>query len=166
MKNQFSPRILLAIGMLIGIHLAAKAQIIQRQYIGTLGGSFQNGSLFVQQSIGQPFQTSGFYKKEFENRPGFIQAQLISIEPQKNTFKKKVIVYPNPSVEQVDFMFEEGMINLHLQVFGQDGTCVMQRPIEDLSDYTMDCTTWSSGVYVIYLTDEEGNIYYAKLIKQ
>ena len=152
--------------LVVVLHFSMHAQIVQRQSIGTIGGSYQSGSTFVQQCVGQPFQTQGYYKKGLENRPGFIQAQLISIVPINNTFKKEIGIYPNPGSTEVQFVFEEGLENIQLKVYSIDGRRLMDEKIIDLSSYSIDCSSWPPSTYLLYLEDLDGNIYYAKLIKQ
>ena len=81
----------------VAFSLGINAQSVQRQFIGTMGSSYQGEEISVQQSVGQPYQTNSYYSNEVESRPGFIQPSQFAVEFVQSTFQIELDVYPNPS---------------------------------------------------------------------
>ena len=148
------------------------AQTISRQSVGTIGKSFSNNEMTVQQSIGQSYGTSSRHQNTVHVHPGFIQRQQLFLV-EENTLTDlpiELLIYPNPSAAFVQFSAEEPSENvdetIQIEVFSIDGVRIFSNQIPNLSSYILDCSSWSSGSYIIHISRNNRQLYYAKLIKQ
>lgn len=75
-----------------------------------------------------------------------------------------IAVYPNPASDQVEIR-SSGEIK-KLEVFDQSGRLIWQDEERNETSLRLDIQVWRNGLYLIRLTDEDGSIQTAKLIKE
>ena len=142
------------------------SQTITRSSIGTIGNTHSGSGITVQQSVGQPYQTQSYYSNEIESRPGFIQPSRMAIEFVNSTFEVEITLYPNPAVNEVQFESNEDLENTTVQVMDLTGKILHSEDVQRLSEYSLDCTEWPNGQYVILISDNQSHVHKSKLIKQ
>ena len=54
--------------------------------------------------------------------------------------------------------------NALLEVFDFGGRKIFEKKIETLTNYKLECANWSSGFYLIRLTDSLQNVYSSKIV--
>ena len=74
-----------------------------------------------------------------------------------------LVLYPNPAIERCT-IFGEGFENV--QVFDQQGKCIMRRVVESLSNLEIDIIDWDRGAYNVCVTKANGRIVNLPLFKQ
>lgn len=143
----------------------AKAQSIKRQSIASNGSSALIDGVSVQQTIGQPYFTAGFYNDEFSIHPGFQQSNLLmNVELINSTFDLRLNIYPNPAVYSVNIVSDIIINNASLQVTDISGKLILNEKIAKLKNYQINCETWQNGLYTITISDAKNNKYSSKLI--
>lgn len=73
-------------------------------------------------------------------------------------------IYPNPMLDHLHFRQLNEQHRYSLQIMDISGRELMLHHINS-SDYQIDVSELSSGVYIYYLQDEKGNFSSGKLIK-
>ena len=144
---------------------ATYSQSIERSSVNSMGSSRSSDGIFIQQSVGQPFQTNSYYSNKIESRPGFIQPTHLSVELIQSTFQIDLTAHPNPTTAEVSFAPNENLEDVVLRVMDQYGKMIFTEQVESLKNYNLECYDWSNGTYFIYITDEKGRNYESKLIK-
>jgi len=105
--------------LFILITLCTQAQQIVRSTIGSVGSSMSDGTMLIQQTVGQPALTT-FEKNDDGSaiRQGFHQPYFIEI------IKKDidVSIYPNPNNGEFFFeILDESNSSYQFQIFDQNG---------------------------------------------
>lgn len=142
-----------------------EAQSVKRQSIGTIGTTYHSESLTVQQSVGQPYQTSSYASNGSELLPGFIQPVNYSSSIVSTTFSVQINIFPNPATEMVSFIVNENLEDLSLEVYEQTGKLIYREEIHSLGAYKLNCSKWMNGIYMISIKDVFGNSYRSTLVK-
>jgi hypothetical protein len=84
-------RILLCIIFLFNSPSKGHTQSLKRQSIGSAGSSKSETGTTIQQTIGQPYNTTSYYSNEVRYNPGFLQP-VFRIEGIKTSISAKI--YP------------------------------------------------------------------------
>ena len=74
------------------------SQSLQRQSIGSAGGSIYSNGTLIQQTVGQPYSTNTSYDNGIIYRPGF-QQPVFKLDLIKTSINMDV--YPNPATNWV-----------------------------------------------------------------
>ncbi|NBV14757.1 MAG: T9SS C-terminal target domain-containing protein, partial [Sphingobacteriia bacterium] len=78
--------------------------------------------------------------------------------------KSPFVIYPNPTQGWVTIASSVLMKFNSIKLFQMDGRILKDwRPESETKNYTFDCTSLSSGIYLIEITDDNNEIYYHKL---
>lgn len=145
--------------------ILCEAQSVKRQSIGTLGTTHYSEEYTIQQSAGQPFKTNTYYNDSSGYLPGFIQPNVYKASFVSSSSLISIDVFPNPASETVSFIAEKNLENLVIDIYDLTGKLILQEKILQLQSYVLDCEQWSSGLYLLSLRDNKGNLYHFKLIK-
>lgn len=148
-----------------GLLHVCEAQSVKRQSIGTIGTTYHSDKITIQQSVGHAYQTQPYYKGNSELLPGFIQPSGYALSFISSTFDVQIGVFPNPATKSISFIADKNLENLTIAVFNQSGKLIYRDNINSLTSYTLDCSQWAGGFYLLHLKDNTGNSYQAKLIK-
>ena len=73
-------------------------------------------------------------------------------------------MYPNPAADQVEIRSNREIKKL--EVFDLSGSLIWQEEERNGSSLRLDVQLWRNGVYLVRLTDEEGMVQTAKLVKE
>ena len=143
----------------------SNAQTVQREIIASSGSCMFSDGILVQQTIGQPYFTGGFYSNEFSIHPGFQQSnRIMNVELINSTFDLRLNLYPNPAASSVNII-TDGIINdAYLQVIDISGKIIVNEKIAEMKNYQINCETWQNGLYIITISDAKNNKYSSKLI--
>lgn len=159
--TKYKTQIALIAFCVVSFFNVAYAQSLQRQSIGSLGGSAYTDGMLIQHTVGQPYSTNTYYDNGIAYRPGF----------QQPVFKLSLIkasinmdVFPNPATSWVTLRSSKTLKSALFQVVDLNGKLVFKESFNEFTTYTLKCDDWSNGTYVLSLTDQSGNYYSSKLI--
>ena len=137
------------------------AQAIKRQCIASTGSySTENGTT-VQQTIGQPYGTTSYYSNKTRYNPEF-QQPVYRIEIIKSRID--ATVFPNPAVNQLTIETSVLLEDVTLQILDISGKLLLNENIKEFKTYSIDCSNWSNGTYLITMSDSKYDLYSSKLI--
>ena len=88
---------------------------------------------------------------------------LVSVNEIKAENGKSLSIYPNPTKNSLNVILPNSQ-KLSLVIYSIDGKLIENRTI--LKNTTIDVSAYQSGMYFIKATNEEGNIYQSKFIKE
>ena len=143
-------------------HINLNAQSLKRECIAsTTGSSVTSNGTTIQQTIGQPYGTTPNYSNNIKFTPGF-QQPIYKIEVIKSTVN--VSLFPNPTSELVTIQAASILENVVIQIIDMNGKLLFTEKINELKNYTINCSNWANGVYVITLSDSHNDLYSSKLI--
>ena len=91
--------------------------------------------------------------------------KILGNEEAVTTETKSIVVYPNP-VERglaATIVLPEGMTHAQYEVFSAQGACIVRG--QGQGNIELPCNDrMTPGLYIIRVTDAEGNVYYDKLV--
>jgi hypothetical protein len=131
------------------------AQSITRSTISAFGGSNQLGETTFQYTVGQSSNTSVSIDQGVGIRQGFIQPCL-SKNLRNELEQINVLIYPNPCK---DFIYLEGDLASidEIKLMDMHGrTILTQQKFDIQSEYMLNVSNVSSGLYIIHLLNEKG----------
>lgn len=73
------------------------------------------------------------------------------------------LMAPNPADERIVISNKNGTILNHLSVIDLSGKLVMEMPLENTSEHTIDTSSLETGMYLVRLQDVAGNKFTSKL---
>ena len=165
MKNSYFQSRILLTAMLFFITIGSKAQSIQRQSISSTGTYNQTDGVLIQQTIGQPYATGGYYANDLVLRPGFQQFSNIKLELIRPPAEFSLNVYPNPVIQSVTIESREVIDQAFIQVTDLNGRITIKENVADLRTHVINCNEWPNGIYFITLYNKNKNIFSSKIIK-
>ncbi|MFP5471713.1 MAG: T9SS type A sorting domain-containing protein [Bacteroidia bacterium] len=139
------------------------AQSIKRQVISPIGGNGMVGSVYVQQTAGQSYNTNSYSGTEFSIRQGFQQPSAFNAEIIENK-NISLGLFPNPAVYSVTLESSEVVEIAGVTVSDVTGKLIYTELIENFLSKTIDCSTWVNGTYFITVTGNKGEKSTSKLI--
>lgn len=151
----------LSLFILLVFFSTVEAQTLRRQCVASTGSYVSENGTTVQQTIGQPYGTAPYYSNTTRFTPGFIQP-VFRIENIKSSIE--ATIFPNPASNQVTIESTVLLENVVIQVVDATGKMLLSQKIKEFKTYTIDCSNWASGAYVISLTDSKSSLYSSKLI--
>lgn len=138
-----------------------QAQTLKRQCIASTGSYVSENGTTIQQTIGQPYGTTSYYSNTTRFNPGFLQP-VFRIENIKTSIN--ATIFPNPTSNQITIETTIILENVVVQIVDINGKLLLNKKIDELKSYTIDCSDWSSGAYLISLSDSKNALYSSKLI--
>ncbi len=141
-------------------------QTIKRECISSYGFSGSVGQVYIAQTIGQTYST----KPKHEDKSYVIQGFQ-----QSNTFKLEIIdagltdilelkVYPNPAKYSVVISSQEILETCYLDIYDEMGRPILNKEIENMSRYELNCESWDDGIYIVKVYDKDQKQQTLKLI--
>lgn len=137
------------------------AQTLKRQCVASTGSYVSENGVTLQQTIGQPYGTTPYYSNTTRYTPGFLQP-VFRIENIKSSID--ATIFPNPTSNQVTIESTIILENVLIQIVDINGKILLNQKIAEFKTYTIDCSNWSNGAYVISLADAKNSLYSSKLI--
>jgi hypothetical protein len=162
MKNEINYRKIPLIGLIfiLCIPFQNQAQSVKRESVSCYGSIAAISNTPLEQTVGQPYNSTASFHNKGSVFPGFQQSAIFKAEliksPQGNSLKLKV--YPNPATATVIIQSMEPIENSIVRVLNLKGEIILDENAGQLINYTIDCTKWSSGTYIITVSDS----YYQK----
>lgn len=130
------------------------AQSIGRSVISSVGGIMNSSDINVSFTIGEP--VVGLVANNNSVDQGFWAGNGILIIPLNIEEEDDIIVYPNPVIEHVVVAAPKSNI-YGIELFAVNGQRVSSQIIEaEKTEYEIDMTYFSNGVYVLKLYLEGG----------
>lgn len=139
------------------------AQSIKRQVISPIGGNGLAGSVYVQQTAGQSYNTNSFSGSEFSIRQGFQQPSVFNAEIIENK-NISLGLFPNPAVYSVTLESSELVEVANISVSDVTGKLIYMEKAENFMSKTINCSEWVNGTYFITITGNRGEKSTSKLI--
>lgn len=140
----------------------ANAQSIERQVIGSCGGSFSGGfqvdwtageTVTATASGGSTILTQGF------------QQPPQAVNAVKTVVTSGLLAFPNPTNNLVTVEWKDQIFSGSLSVFDASGREVMNKKLSAVSNYQLDLTTMAPGVYNLKLLGEDRKISIVRITK-
>lgn len=147
--------------ILLAFFSTGDAQTLKRQCVASTGSYVSENGTTLQQTIGQPYGTTSYYSNTTRFNPGFLQP-VFRIENIKSSIE--ATIFPNPTSNQVTIESSIILENVIIQIVDINGKILLNQKINEFKTYTVDCSNWSSGVYLISLADSKSSLYSSKLI--
>lgn len=144
--------------------VAVFGQEVKRETVGSSGKSSAAGTLFVLQSVGQPYMASVRMTGTTEVREGFIQPLSMEAVKVASNIPVKVEVFPNPTTSSVQFQSEIDLGKVQLRVYDVTGVLKYSEYISNFKSYSLQCAHWASGTYILQLEDEQHKVHTTKLM--
>lgn len=151
----------LGLFILIVFFSTGEAQTLKRQCVASTGSYVSENGITLQQTIGQPYGTTSYYSSTTRFNPGFLQP-VFRIENIRSSID--AIIFPNPTSNQVTIESSILLENVLIQIVDINGKILLNQKVYEFKTYTIDCSNWSSGIYVISLADSKSSLYSSKLI--
>ncbi len=151
----------LTLFMLLACFSEGEAQTLKRQCVASTGSYMSENGTTIQQTVGQPYGTTSYYSNTIRYNPGFLQP-VFRIENIKSSIN--ATIFPNPTTNQITIETTIVLENVIVQIVDINGKLVLNKKLNELKSYTIDCSSWSSGAYLISLSDSKNNLYSSKLI--
>ena len=77
---------------------------------------------------------------------------------------KSLAIYPNPAHSLVQIEVEKLLDGVSLRVMNLSGVEVMNQNFATYNSYEIDCSKWSSGIYIVNIRDSNNTLYTGKLL--
>ena len=151
----------LALFILLVFFSTGEAQTVKRQCVASAGSYVSENGITLQQTIGQPYGTAPYYSNTTRFTPGFLQP-VFRIENIKSSIE--ATIFPNPTSNQITIETTVILENVLVKIIDINGKLLLNKKIDVLKNYTIDCSDWSSGAYLISLSDSKNALYSSKLI--
>lgn len=156
-------KFLIFLSIVIAAQTGSFAQKIIRSSLSSFGNATSANGTTYRQTIGQPSNISVVSNNGTDLRQGFQQPALSS---KSNVHKQKVCtlyLMPNPASDFVHIKFSEEIGDNQISVYDMMGKLLF-RVNTTTSDYEMDISSFSHGVYFINVISKSGYQCNQKLI--
>lgn len=141
--------------------LFASAQTLKRQVIATSGAGVQYNGVLIQQTVGQPYNTTPNYENRTRYTPGF-QQPVFKAELIKTSIN--VVAFPNPATFQFNIEVDKTLKDVRIQIMDISGKLIFSDIQNELKTYSVNCSEWANGAYLLNLTDADNNFYSSKIL--
>lgn len=130
-------------------------QKIIRQSISSLSSGANLHGLYVNQTVGQPFSTVPSFDSKLFINPGFQQFLRRGERKQETPMDyTNLVVYPNPATSEIHV--HSGIPeSTYLKVTDMTGRMVYSNPEVPEQQFTINCSEWQSGFYIISVINLE-----------
>lgn len=165
MKKQLLIYLLISVILLISF-TDVFGQGIKRQSIGSYGSGGSAGSIFVNQTVGQPFFTMAYNSSQLALTPGFQQPVIYTVKKSESLPSLPGLeIFPNPASENFKISVPEALEDVNLTVTDVNGRRIIEKKIPELFHYEVDCSQWENGLYfIIVSSDKKASNYISKII--
>ena len=157
-KTAFHRKIFLKVILilLVWVPYQNQAQSVKRQCISCYGTIVTSGNNSIEQTVGQPYNTIASYENKISVLPGFQQSVVFKVlkTDSGETDGFRLSVFPNPATYSVIIQSMEPIENSTIRVLNLDGKVILSDYAEQLQTYNIDCSAWSSGIYIITVSDK------------
>ncbi|MDA3912313.1 MAG: T9SS type A sorting domain-containing protein [Bacteroidales bacterium] len=140
------------------------AQSLDRALVSTGGGSYANGSLQADVSIGEPV-IGTFEGDDYMLTQGFQQGLMVFTEIE-NLQEIEFQLYPNPAVDYVTFEFPvNDFQDVTLQVISVNGQVIWESQLTETSS-EIQVSSWPAGIYMLRIFADDELQVTSKISKQ
>jgi hypothetical protein len=133
--------------MLLCFGYSIQGQLVQRESIGSLGGSSIVNNTYFHECVAQPYQTLAGNTEKTEITPGFVQPLVsagIVVEDEIS-----FISYPNPVRDILNIQWTVETINTIIRVYNSQGVIVGSDNIIYGTSTQMNFQQFSAGLYIV-----------------
>jgi len=143
-----------------------QAQSIKRQCISSYGAIVNANSFTIEQTVGQPYNTTACYENKTSVLQGFQQPNVFKVEDINNENEKNLNlnVYPNPANYSITIQSEELIENSIIRITDLNGKLILFEQPALFMKHNIDCKSWENGIYIITISDTNKNESSLKLI--
>lgn len=140
------------------------SQTIARQSISSYGATSSTDGHTYLQTVGQAYNT-----KNTENTSatqGFLQPVSYKIEKviQDDIEALEINVFPNPAHHSIILKSTNELKEAFIAVSNLQGKIIYEQKIQSLKEYVIDCSLWSTGIYILKIQDDSNKQSVNKLI--
>lgn len=158
MKQKDIPKIWLLYGSLLLFNLLpcyGNAQSIKRQCISCYGTVISTENHVISQTVGQCYNTLNNSENNSTVLQGFQQSGTFLIQTVESpTFEDlDISVYPNPSSYSFTIESNQQIEQSYIKVMNINGKYILSEEVKNLQNHTINCETWTNGVYLITIYD-------------
>ena len=152
--------------LLIAVSQNAISQKIIRQSIGCLGSSYNSGKTYIiQQTIGQPSNTTTFYYGKSCVRQGFLQPLNIANTTLSTDDNINLTVFPNPVSDNLTIEISGSDKTFTFNVTDILGKTILTSEINESNEQIINTSGWNKGIYFINIYSGKNLQAVKKIIK-
>jgi len=148
--------------MLLSFH--GYSQTIARQSISSYGSTSSADGQSYSQTVGQAYNTKN--PKNTKVTQGFLQPVSYKIEKviQDNIEALEISVFPNPAHYSIILKSTNELKEAFIAVSNIQGKIIYEQKIQRVKEHVIDCSLWSTGMYIIKIQDDSNKQSVNKLI--
>ena len=159
-------RLLFNIGviMMLLISFNSNSQTIARQSISSYGTTSSAHGHSYSQTVGQAYNTKN--QQNGNVTQGFLQPISYKIEKviQDNIEALDISVYPNPAHHSVNLKSSNVLKEAFIIISNIHGNIIYEQKIQNVKEHVINCSLWSTGIYIIKIQDDRNKQSINKLI--
>lgn len=159
-------RLLFNIGVIMMLLMAfnSYSQTIARQSISSYGTTSSADGHSYSQTVGQAYNTKN--QQNGNVTQGFLQPVNFKIEKVVQDVDKALDIrlYPNPTQYSVTLKSTTELKEAFLEVSNLQGKIIYKEKIQSVKEHVINCSLWSSGLYIIKIQDDRNKQSINKLI--
>ena len=139
------------------------SQTIARQSISSYGSTSSVDGQTYSQTIGQAYNTKN--QENVRVTQGFLQPVSYKIEKvNQDRDELDISVYPNPAHHSVFLKTTKVLKEAFISISDLNGKLIYNQQIQNVKEHVIDCSLWSTGIYIIKIQDDQNHQSVNKLI--
>ena len=152
---------LLLVFMICGF--VSAGQSLARQSINSSGASSKSNSVFIRQTVGQPYLAKRMQTGGLVLRQGFQQPSIFKLKEEER-HNLDLTVFPNPATEILNFKSQEVLEKVSIRVVNLQGQIMWDKSFDQFDQHEIPCKNWPNGMYIVTLRDQQKVHYTSKLL--
>ena len=162
-KLKWSPAMIL---VLLSFCSMGYSQSVKRQSIGSYGAGGLIDGVYISQTVGQPFFTSGHNDHVITISPGFQQpAAYMKRKVKTITEYCTLDVFPNPASDHFFIETSDLIESAVMRITDLNGRVILQEVLPNLHQHMISSSHLHDGLYFIHVeSDNKKQNYISKII--
>ncbi|RED50565.1 T9SS type A sorting domain-containing protein [Seonamhaeicola aphaedonensis] len=163
-RHKFMTRLFNVLVIILLLSSYSYSQTIIRQSISSYGTTSTGDAHYYAQTIGQSYNTQS--SKNTKVMQGFLQPVSLKIEKvtQSNVEELELKIFPNPSQYSVTLKSSDAIKDAIILVSDVHGHIIYNQRIQSLEVHNINCSSWSTGIYLLKVQDDNNKQLVSKLI--
>jgi hypothetical protein len=145
-------RVLLLFSLTIIFVLAGNqshCQSISRQSISSFGTTGSIGGIYLDQTVGQPYDTKTYQQNDFRLNPGFQQFYALKQEVQLTGNMSAMEIFPNPARDEIFIRSTIPAKDVRITIVDSNGRVLFENTYDDFLQERIACGRWAPGLYAV-----------------
>lgn len=151
-------KIKLAFLFIISYSGSIYGQNLSMDVLASSGNEFVGEDFSIGWTIGENFIET-FQFTEGIQTLGFHQTYTVNRQPEPETIKNGMWIYPNPVVNTLHILSKENVGDIKLQVVAVTGQLVLEQKIKILNSYELHLSYLDEGTYILRLINDKVHNY-------